>query len=424
MNLRRVLTTLVTAGLLAIAVASPASAVTSTAPASRGKGVMSTTLLRRFGSFNGQDVSGLSSFRLHGRTYITVNGNFTSYTVRGITEPARRFAIIDAETGRLVFGTKSTNGWIQVSRPVLSNHDTVATVYLGGSFTKLDGKPFHHVASYRITSPAAGKLRISLNAAWHPHIAGHVRALTSGDGRIYIGAWRITAVSLATGKKSWTVWTDCSVLALLYHRGAVYAGGISRTFGTFTSRGAVKLNSDTGRVDTRFRPALPANAKRCNDPTATPSDRDGGANPLCFAWDPVHGRLIEGDGGRVNVVRSLNPITGARYWKHQLDGDAQTVSIIGDQVFVGHHRSGRRLTHYGNNNGAMGSLYDTRTGQQRIWQPSPDFSGSGNNADQRNNGIIASVNLGRVEVLGGAFTGGGVPASDKNHQRFIAFTHK
>lgn len=424
MKLRRLLTILVTVGLLAIGVLTPAHAVTSTAPRSVGRGVMGTTVLERFGSFNGQDVSGLSSFRLHGRTYITVNGNFSSYTVRGVTKPARRFAIIDSKTGRLVFGARSTNGWIQVNRPILSRHNSVATVYLGGSFTRLDGKAFHHVASYRITSPTTGRLHVSLNAAWHPHIAGHVRALATGGGRVYIGARRITAVNLATGRKSWVVWTDCSTLALLYHGGSVYAGGISRTYGSFTSRGAVKLDSATGNIDTRFRPVLPPNAKRCSDPTATASDKDSGANPLCFAWDPIHRRLIESDGGRVNAVRSLNPITGKKYWKHQLDGDGQTVSVIGHQVFVGHHRSGKRIVRYGNNNGAMGGLYDTGTGQQRIWQPSPDFTGMGNNADHRNNGIIASVTLRSMEVLGGAFTAGGVPASDKNHQHFIAFPHR
>jgi hypothetical protein len=423
MNVRRVLITLLIAAFLLIGVRVPAHAVTSSAPPSVGKGVMSTTALKRFGSFNGQDVSGLSSFRLKGRTYITVNGNFTSYTVRGVTKPAYRFAIIDAQTGDLVFRTRSANGWIQVNHPIMSNRNTVATVYLGGNFSSLDGKPFHHVASYRITSSSPGKLRVALNLKWHPYIQGQVRALTSGDGRIYVGAWRITAVNPVSGAKAWSVWTDCSALALLYHGGSVYAGGISRTFGTYTSRGAVKLNSDTGKINKRFRPVIAADKKRCKDPGATPIEVDGGANPLSFAWDPVHGRLLEGDGGMVNVVRSLNPTTGAQYWKHMLDGDAQTLSVIGRQVFVGHHRSGTRITHYRHNNGAMGSLYDTGTGQQRVWQPDPDFTGMGKNADHRNNGIIGSVNLGTVEVLGGAFTAGGVPASDTTHQRFIAFPH-
>jgi len=266
-----------------------------------------------------------------------------------------------------------------------------------------------------------GKLnKPKLSSTWKPHINGEIRGISTGDGKVYLAASQVTAVTTVVAAVRWQVSTDCGTLAVLYHSGSVYAGGISRVYGTFTSRGAVKLSSKTGKLDTKFKPVIQKNKRQCTDPKASGTDVYSGANPMSFAWDSVHKQLIEGDGGIVNMLRAINPTTGHQNWKHGMDGDVQAVAVIGNQVAAGHHRSGPRVTHYVRNNGAMLGLYDGKTGQQRVWQPKPDFTGGGNNADGRNNGVIAlKYTAGRLYV-GGAFTEGG-GASGASHKGLRVF---
>lgn len=402
--------------------ASIQSTTTTGPPPSVGTSIVSTRPLARFGPVGGSDVTTLSQFVLRGRRYLVVGGQIDRYK----TTPIGRLAIIDTSNGMLVWRAARINNFVQGSVAV-THSTTSASVYFGGDFTSVNGVGFHRAAALNVTSPATGKLSVALNTRWKPNVQGEVRTITAGAGRVFLGAWNLTAVNTSTGAKYWSLWTDCSVLAAFYHGGYVYAGGISRTFGTFTSRGAVKVSATTGKVNTTFKPVIAANPKRCTDPTATTTQVDGGANPLSFAWDSRLGRLVEGDGGIKNRLRSLNPTTGAAYWVHNMDGDVQTVSAVGPEVFAGQHRS---LNHQLNpvyNNGMMGGMYSAKTGQQRIWQPNPDFAGTGANdatghsLDHRNNGIIASINTGRMLILGGAFTSGGTPAG---HTKLIGFAHQ
>jgi hypothetical protein len=391
-------------------------------PPSVGTSVVSTRPLARFGPVGGSDVTALAQFRLRGRNYLVVGGQISSYK----SAPIGRFAIIDTSNGMLVYAAKSVNNFVQ-SLGVITTSTSTTTVYLGGDFTAVNGVGFHRAASFNVSSTAVGKLRVRLNTRWRPNVRGEVRSITTGGGRVFLGAWNLTAVNTSTGAPYWSLWTDCSVLATLYHGGSVYAGGISRTFGTFASHGAVKVNATTGKVNTQFRPRIANNPKRCTDPTATTAEIDGGANPISFAWDARENRLVEGDGGLINRIRSLNPTTGRSYWAHVCDGDAQTVTLVGPEVFVGFHRSLKRQLAPHAINGAMGAMLDARTGQQRIWQPTPDFTGQGDNdslgnsLDHRNNGIITSLNTGTMLIMGGAFTSSATPAG---HTKLIGFSHR
>ena len=171
-----------------------------------------------------------------------------------------------------------------------------------------------------------------------------------------------------------------------------------------TGQGSFKLNPATGVVDKAYEPVIKANRKVCGDPTATGADTYSGSNPLDFAWDDANKRLVECDGGLFDAVRSFNPRTGGIYWGRRLDGDAQTCTTVGKYTFVGFHRSSSNVNRFTYDYGNMGLIIGSKTGIQKVWQPSPDFTGGGANRDGRNNGIIASVVADNKLFVGGAFT--------------------
>lgn len=414
LSVRRIFTTII-AMMLAVALgmglATPALAKP---PKPKGSTPVGTVPLQQYGSAIGNDVAALDTFVMEGKRYVVVGGDITGYMDAGnVTRKGDKLFIID-EAGNFVWGASSIQGgWLQKIQPVTTEGGTLVTLYIGGTFTSVEGQTRGHVAAYQVRS-VGGKLQVGLNSTWKPNITGNVRGITYGDGRIYLAASAVSAVNPTSGATLWSTPFECSAIALIYANNSVYAGGFSRKAGGVTSKGSFKLDPKTGKVDKKFKPSIPANKVNCD------SGKDGysGSIPLDFAWDSANKRLIECDGGIKNYVRSLSPKTGKRYWAHRMDGDAQVCTIVAKKyLFVGFHRGGPNTNRYRYNYGDAGMILGAKSGVQKVWQPKPDFSHLGANRDHRNNGIIDAVVVGDKLFVGGGATLG-------NKSRLFVFTVK
>lgn len=421
MNKIKLAATAILTALLVLAV----PAVSHAAPVVSGTSKVSTNPVNRFGSFNGTDVATLNHFALRGRNYITVGGDVTSYVKGSTTHTVRRIAILDESTGDQVWTNSVTpNGWVHVITPASVDSATV-DLFVGGTFTSIDGQARSHVAKYRVTSPSVGHLSVSLTS-WNPAVKGIVRGIATSTSLAYVAAGdALYGVDRTSATQRWRVGANCGVIAVLYHSGSVYAGGISRVWnGTYTSLGPIKVASSTGKIDTKFKAASKANTKPCTDPTATPTDIIHGSNALSMTWNSVNNWLVVGEGGKKNIMREFDPATGAQKKYHNFEGDCQTVLALNSikELFVGFHRSGNALIPpYRDIDDAMGTFLNISTAVQLKWKPSPDFVGSETpTPDNRNNGIIASTAVDSLVLMGGAFTSGG---GEPGHVRLIAFPY-
>lgn len=401
----------ISAGIIAIGVAFAlgvglASPALAKPPKPKGSTPVGTVPLAQFGSAIGNDVAALATFTMEGKRYVVVGGDITGYKdAANVTRKGDKLFVMD-ENGVFVWGAPSIQGgWLQQIQSVTSAGGDLVTLYIGGTFTSVEGKARGHAAAYQVRS-TGGKLQIGLSPTWKPNVSGNIRGITYGDGRIYLAASAVTAVDPINGAKLWKTEFQCGAIALIYANKSVYAGGFSRKAGGVTSKGSFKLDPKTGKVDKKFKPSIPANKVTCG------SGKDGysGSIPLDFAWDSANKRLIECDGGIKNYVRSLNPRTGKRYWAHRMDGDAQVCTIVaGKYLFVGFHRGGPNTDRYRYNYGDAGMMLGAKSGVQKKWQPKPDFAHSGANRDHRNNGIIDAVVVGKMLIVGGGFHLGSKP---------------
>lgn len=393
---------------LSMGIATPAHAMP---PKPTGSSPVSATPLKTFGSVSGQDVNSLSAFKLGGKTYIVVSGDISGHTsASGVTNSAELF-LLDT-SGKFIAGiTGITGGYVHATHSLVTSA-TTATIYMVGNFTAMNGQARRGMAAYNVTL-SGGTLKLSLSS-WAPKLAnggllhnGTVKSISYGQGRLYVSGYDALALSPSTAATLWqTDGGPCGVISVEYlsYTKSVYVGGLTRQVGGVEGKGTFKLSSSTGKVDKKFKPVNQSNRKVCGDKSATGSDLYSGANALDFAWDGFNKRLVECDGGIYNAVRSLNPKTGKKYWQHRLDGDAQTCTTSGKYLFVGIHRSGANVNRYTYNYGAMALVIGSHSGKQKIWQPNPEFGGGGANRDSRNNGVIASLVVDGMLIVGGAFT--------------------
>jgi hypothetical protein len=135
-------------------------------------------------------------------------------------------AAIDATTGAATAWNPNPN----VS-PVLALAVSGGTVYVGGYFGSIGGQPRHGIAAFDAATGAA--------TAWNPNASGsdpRVYALAVSGSTVYAGGWftsiggrprnRIAALDAATGAATdWNPDANLGVYALAVGGGKVYAGG-------------------------------------------------------------------------------------------------------------------------------------------------------------------------------------------------------
>jgi hypothetical protein len=199
------------------------------------------------------------------------------------------------------------------------------TLYVGGSFTSINGVTRKAVAAFSATSYA---LR-----PWAPVVnGGTIRDIeVTNAGVVYLaGNGGVGAYRADTAAKVWYVPATGGVvhsLLLSPDQSGLYAGGLFTALGGVPQKFLAEIFPlSTGAVFTRFAPNMGA-----------------GQYPLKLRWDTgaPQLRLIAGVGGTTpeQSIQSLDPYFGGKFWSYNTEGDTQAVAVLGNTILSGHHRS-------------------------------------------------------------------------------------
>jgi hypothetical protein len=248
-------------------------------------------------------------------------------------------------------------------------------IYLGGSFTHVNGVPRNRLAA---VDAATGQL-----TTWDPNANDAVRALAfSPDGtRIYAGGQftsvggvyrgRLAAINASSGAvdDTWTPKADAAVRAIAVRGANVYVGGKFATVNGLARARLALLGAGTGSLDPAFAPsvndwvrtlAVSADGTRLyvggefNSVGGLSRPYLASLNPATGALDgawsqpttpngPVFdlqesaGRLYAAEGGPGGALTAYDPSTGKSLWRKGADGDVQALTVLGGEVYAGGH---------------------------------------------------------------------------------------
>ncbi len=253
------------------------------------------------------------------RTYLA--GNFTHIVSpdRKTKQLANNLVAVNASGQPDMTFTRHT-----FDGPIRAMTTDGSRLYVGGSFKRVDGAYQNKVAAF---SPA-GQLQ-----AFKPATASPVRALAISNGSLYVGSTTVRKVSTATGAAdesfAFPAITSDSVnpayvWSLLVHSGRLYAGGHWATIGGLAQHSVAAVNPSTGALDTTFKPVVESFFPQ--DELLGIADMAPGPDAGIFAAQEGHS----------NRAYRFGP-NGGRIWKKGMDGDAQTIEVDGDTVYVGGH---------------------------------------------------------------------------------------
>jgi len=255
-------------------------------------------------------------------------------------------AIVSADPDN---GTCETNGRVNAVAYL------GGTLYLGGSFTSVDGSTRNHLAACDVTD---GHL-----LTWNPNANGVVRALkvSPAGTRVYVGGdfsavggaarSRVAALSPSSGAAfGWSPYVNDSVKAVTTSTtgSTVYVGGdFDSAEGAGRSRLAA-FNATSGNLSSGFKPTISNGAGHF-------------ATVLSMAVSPNNQTLyVSGDFALVNGHSRRNAgavstgIATLRAWSPASTGDVAgelIVSASGNTVFVGGRATGGYVQAYGPNTG-------------------------------------------------------------------------
>ncbi|HEV3497381.1 MAG TPA: hypothetical protein VHA34_13630, partial [Actinomycetes bacterium] len=224
------------------------------------------------------------------------------------------------------------------------------TVYLGGSFTSVDGQPRSRLAACDATS---GNL-----LSWNPSANGVVRALkvSPAGTRIYVGGdftvvngvsrARVAAIHPTSGNAfGWSPYVNNSVKSITTsNSGAtVYVGGDFTSAEGAGRRHLAAFNATSGNL-TSLKPTISNGTG--NFATVLTMDVSADGNTLYFAGDFA---LVNGSSRR-NAAAVSSGVGTLRAWSPSSTADVVgdlTVSASGRTVFVGGRATGGYVQAYG-----------------------------------------------------------------------------
>ena len=273
---------------------------------------------------------------------IYLGGEFTE--VGG--KPRANLAAVDASTGRVT-------DWAPVANKGVQSIDVAAdgTVYVAGKFGRIDGKPRKKAAAI---APDGSLLN------WKPNITkGIVLGLRVAGERVYVGGRfkvvdgvsrpYLAALSTASarlvdwdpraGGEVWDIEVDVG--------GDIWVAGKYFAMGGANRRGIAELDPGSG------------NASSFDSAIRVP------AYDLALEGDSVY-LAAGGSGGKV-ITYKLDQ-NGAVVWYAQTDGDMQAIDASSDVVFAGGHQT--RVTSDGRTLPRQGLVaLDAVTGEILPWDP-------------------------------------------------------
>jgi trimeric autotransporter adhesin len=229
------------------------------------------------------------------------------------------------------------------------------TVYLGGSFTQVDGTPRNRLAA---CDAATGNL-----LSWNPNANNVVRALkvSPAGTRVYVGGdfsavggasrSRVAALNPTSGAAfGWSPYVNDQVKAITTSNSGstVYVGGDFDSAEGAGRRHLAAFNATSGNLSTTFKPTVSNGTGRFATVLAMDVSADGDTLYFCGDFALVNGSSRRNAGAvstGVATLRAWSPASTA--------GTAAdlTVSASGNTVFVGGRAAGGYVQAYGPNVG-------------------------------------------------------------------------
>jgi fibronectin type 3 domain-containing protein len=302
----------------------------------------------------------------YGNGDIWMVGDFTTLRPPGDAlgtgeQPADYFAALKASTGAVdpaIDDTHTFAGQPAGSLPLTNGSVAVSpdgsTVYVGGSFTSVDGQPRDHVAAFSTTTGAL--------TSWNPDAGGPVSAIATSGDVVYLGGAfakvggvaraDLAAVS-STGTGAVLSWgsgtqpgTDNTVdaLAVTADGSQVVAGGYfdqvdgltQSADGTTTYNKAVIIGG-IGSASAGDLEPMPADT---TVPPGTDSNNDGcvsdvkdvviSAGVAYFADEGTGGGCFDG-------TWAVTLSDGSLVWVNRCLGATQVVEVVGNYLYKGSH---------------------------------------------------------------------------------------
>lgn len=235
----------------------------------------------------------------------------------------------DISTGKLLAFNHRLNG---PGYRVIASPDG-SRIYVGGAFTRVDGRPRAHVAAF-VTATGA------LDAAFHPSVAGTVRAIAVTSSTVYLGGnfrkvgkakrIRLAAVRRRNGALlRWAPVADAEVYALTMspNRKRVIVGGKFQHLNKKAKVGVGAVDASTGRSRRWISQPIP---------TAT-NGKYSFVTDLRTYGSVVYGSA-DGEGKHWFDGRfAANANTGALIWLDNCYGATYGIFVTGGVVYsVGH----------------------------------------------------------------------------------------
>jgi hypothetical protein len=321
-----------------------------------------------------------------GRT-VYVGGNFAF--VGG--QPRNRLAALDAETGLATSWDPNAGG---EGAAVACLQVVERTVYVGGTFTSVGGKPRNRLAALETNSGAA--------TDWNPNANGPVFALGTSGTTVYVGGQftsigaenrsRLAALDGLTGRAlPWAPSPDAEVNVLAVQGDAVYLGGGFTSIGGVPRSYLAAVDRVTGRA-TAWYPALSMLGSTARPATVC----------LAFAGTEVlaGGTFASAGGARRSNAAAVHVRTGeATAWDPSCQGTVNALAVHSNLVYVA-----GAFTHVGGQSRNLVAAVDLLGGAVTEWNP--NLTGPTNSA------VLAMGFSGNRLLLGGLFTA--VGGSDRS----------
>jgi hypothetical protein len=260
----------------------------------------------------------------------------------GASRPYHNLVALAGRTGAVDtgFAAHTFNGEIFA----IAVNPSAGLVYVGGSFTSVDGASAGHVAAFNAaTGRRDSGFRVSTTGPVHALLYNSARNVLYVGGRFTsinsAGRVRLAAVNPTTGgvstsfrppKITWTATsqrgsTEVRALALgSDSRGnpALYVGGHFDHVGSARHLAIARVDPATGAPDGGFAPTL-----------------DGPSTDNLLAVDDLawaSGSVLVAQAGHINRGYRFSA-SGARIWTQRTDGDVQAVAVSGGSVYFGGH---------------------------------------------------------------------------------------
>lgn len=273
-------------------------------------------------------------------------------------------------------GTVETDWQVDVNGPVYAMAVQGDRLFIGGDFSQLT---IDKDAQYNRSNLAAIELSTGVPVTgWNPTINDPVWALTSNETQLYLGGSftqvngtnrnHLAALSIDDGSvnSGWTPSANDTVNTLLYDSGAVFAGGLFTRVSDDDRDFLVKIDAVSGGVDGQWNPGAPdevlvlglwedqllAGGVHSSSDWPTPFsiiDRTDGAHdqswdlPDSYLSDDVHGLAVSGDRIYIATERNLMaldaPLKTSAPWEAKIgvafDDGPRAIAATPDQVLVG-----------------------------------------------------------------------------------------